>query len=110
MLTETLLFVLLVFNLISFGIVFYSLWQYFLVMKDNVAAFALMVEFMTKNFQKNLEDHENIAKIIVDTDEKVVTTLTENDQKIVDMVSENQKNLVNLATFLGYRQRNLEDL
>ena len=70
----------------------------------------MLVEFVNKNFEKNLEDHENIVKVIVDNDEKVVLALTENDQKIVDMISESQKNFINLAMFLGYRPRNLEDL
>lgn len=70
----------------------------------------MLVEFINKNFGKNLEDHENIIKIVTENDEKIVQSLTENDQKIVDLISDNQKNLVNLATFLGYRQRNLDDL
>ena len=81
-----------------------------MILQDNANAFKMLVEFVNKNFEKNLEDHENIVKVIVDNDEKVVLALTENDQKIVDMISESQKNFINLAMFLGYRPRNLEDL
>jgi hypothetical protein len=100
----------LVFTIISSSFVFYFLRYQYLILQDNANAFKMLVEFVNKNFEKNLEDHENIVKVIVDNDEKVVLALTENDQKIVDMISESQKNFINLAMFLGYRPRNLEDL
>lgn len=110
MLTEILIVISLILNIIAFGFVFYILRQQYLVLKDNAEAFGMLVEFINKSFIKNLEDHESIIKIIGDNDEKVVQSLTENDQKIVNLVSETQKNIVNLAMFLGYRPRNLEDL
>ena len=100
----------MVINIVLFAVLFYLFRYQYLILQDNANAFKMLVEFINKNFAKNLEDHENIIKIIGDNDEKVVQALTENDQKIVDMISETQKNLVNLAMFLGYRQRNLEDL
>lgn len=110
MLVELLLITNLIFLLIFFFLVIYFLRYLYLVLQDTANAFQMLTEFVKKNFEKNLEDHENIIKIIGDNDEKVVLNLTENDQKIVDMISENQKNLINLAMFLGYRPRNLEDL
>lgn len=108
--TEYLLVSITIVNTILFGIVFYFLRYQYLVLKDNAEAFKMLVEFVNKNFEKNLEDHENIVKVVNENDEKVVQSLTENDQKIVDMISDMQKNLINLAMFLGYRPRNLEDL
>ena len=110
MLVEMLVVAILLTNVICFGLVFYFLRYQYLVLQDNANAFKMLVDFVNKNFEKNLEDHENIIKIIGENDEKVVVALTENDQKIVDMMSESQKNFVNLAMFLGYRPRNLEDL
>lgn len=107
---EILVITSLAFNFVYFCVVFYLLRYQYLVLRDNADAFKILVEFINKNFGKNLEDHENIIKIVTENDEKIVQSLTENDQKIVDLVSENQKNLMNLAVFLGYRQRNLDDL
>ena len=102
--------IILLTNVVCFGLIFYFLRYQYLILQDNASAFKMLVEFVNKNFEKNLEDHENIIKIVGDNDEKVVQSLTENDQKIVDMLSESQKNFINLAMFLGYRPRNLEDL
>lgn len=110
MLIELLLIVLLVINIISYGVIFYVFRYQYLILKDNADAFKMLTEFINKNFQKNLEDHENIFNVIGENDEKVVEKLTENDQKIVDMISEMQKNFISLAMFLGYRPKNLEDL
>jgi hypothetical protein len=110
LLIETLLILTLITSLISFGSTLYFLRYQYLILQDNANAFKMLVEFVNKNFEKNLEDHENIVKVIGENDEKVVLSLTENDQKIVDMISESQKNFINLAIFLGYRPRNLEDL
>jgi hypothetical protein len=109
-LIEIIVLTSLAINIISFGFIFYFLRYQYLILQDNANAFKILVEFINKNFEKNLEDHENIIKIVGENDEKVVQALTENDQKIVDMISETQKNFINLAMFLGYRPRNLEDL
>lgn len=110
MLSEIISLICLVITIISFGLIFYFLRYQYLILLDNANAFKILVEFVNKNFEKNLEDHEKIVKVIGENDEKVILALTENDQKIVDMISESQKNFINLAMFLGYRPRNLEDL
>lgn len=110
MFSEIISLTCLVITIISFGLVFYFLRYQYLILLDNANAFKILVEFVNKNFEKNMEDHENIVKVISENDEKIVVSLTENDQKIVDMVSDSQKNFLNLAMFLGYRPRNLEDL
>lgn len=110
MIIETICIILITINIISFALIFYFLRYQYLILQDNANAFKMLVEFVNKNFEKNMEDHENIVKVISENDEKIVVSLTENDQKIVDMVSESQKNFLNLAMFLGYRPRNLEDL
>lgn len=110
MLVEIFLIINLFFTIVFASFVFYFLRYQYLILQDNANAFKMLVDFINKNFEKNLEDHENIIKVIADNDEKIVQSLTENDQKIVDMISESQKNFVNLAVLLGYRPRNLEDL
>lgn len=110
MLIESLLIANLIVLFLGACFFAYILRYFYLVLQDNANAFKMLAEFINKNFEKNLEDHVNLTNIIAENDEKVVLSLTENDQKIVDMISENQKNLINLAMFLGYRPRNLEDL
>lgn len=110
MFSEIISLTCLVITIVSFGLIFYFLRYQYLILLDNANAFKMLVEFVNKNFEKNMEDHENIVKVISENDEKIVVSLTENDQKIVDMVSDSQKNFLNLAMFLGYRPRNLEDL
>ena len=97
MIAEILIAAMLVINFVSFGLIFYFLRYQYLILQDNANAFKMLVEFVNKNFEKNLEDHDNIVKVVGENDEKVVQALTENDQKIVDMISETQKNLVKIG-------------
>lgn len=110
MFLEVLLIVNILLLFLGILLSYWFYYQNYLILEDNANAFKMLMEYVDKNFQKNLEDHENIIKIIGENDEKIVTSLTENDQKIADLISENQKNLINLAFFLGYRPKNLEDI
>jgi predicted PurR-regulated permease PerM len=67
--------------------------------KDQAMAVKMLLELLNKEFQSNQTQHTELLE-----------SLTANDQKIADSLADSKKNIFNLAVFLGYRPRNLEEV
>ena len=67
--------------------------------KDQVEAMRKLLELLQKEFQSNQEQHKELLE-----------SFNTNDQKLFDNLVDTKKNMFNLAVFLGYRPRNLEDI
>ncbi len=67
--------------------------------KDQANAVKMLLELLQKEFQSNQTQHTELLE-----------SLTANDQKIADSLADSKKNIFNLAVFLGYRPRNLEEV
>jgi hypothetical protein len=67
--------------------------------KDQAESMKKLLELLQKEFKINQDQHTELLE-----------TLTNNDQKLADTLTDAKKNIFNLAIFLGYRPRNLEEI
>jgi len=85
-------------NLISIVIYFFYSRSNYNVNVDQVEAVKKLIELFQKEFSANTSQHKELLE-----------NLSENDQKLLDQISDAKKNIYNLAVFLGYRPRNIDD-
>lgn len=67
--------------------------------KDQAESMKKLLELLQKEFKFNQDQHTELLE-----------TLSNNDQKLADTLGDAKKNIFNLAIFLGYRPRNLEEI
>ena len=89
-------------NLLVSGFVFFRTRSY---AKDNAEAMKLVMSYLTKAFENNASQHQDVQNWTEDTMGKMVDLGNGNSQKIYNVISNQQVYLSRLGEFLGYRPR-----
>jgi hypothetical protein len=94
--------VLLCSNLMFCIFIFYRTRAY---AQDHAEAMKLVMNYLTKTFDNNSEQHQNMQTWTENTLEKMVELENNNSQKIFNLVAQQQIYSSRLGEFLGYRPR-----
>lgn len=97
--TEYLHFLVILVSVLSFLASLYLYRKMYLLNKDQVDVAKMLLDLLEKEFQSNQVQHTDLLE-----------NFNEINKRTNDQIAETRKNIFNLAVFLGYRPRNLEDL